>query len=230
MVSSTPMIAAIFDIEGTLYTNPMGRGFMAYAAANGRSLRSNAYFGSLLPLFCLSKLGIVSRESLNTTAITRMAWLIQGYDRREADAAFAWVAEQFILPSGHKSVLERWEHHRRAGHLLLIASGGLAPCVRRIGAALQAAGTAGTEIEMQDGRCTAQTGSPVVIGREKAVRTLRLVEQLGADVDWPASYAYADSFHDLAFLELAGRPTAVHPDKKLRRIAAERGWPVLEEG
>jgi phosphoserine phosphatase len=222
------MIAAIFDIEGTLYTNPMGRGFMRYAASHGRAVRTNLYFGSLIPQYYLSKIRLVSRESLNTTAIARMPWLIQGYSAKEMEAAFEWVVDRFMLPSGRKSVLDRWEHHRRSGHLLLIASGGLAPCVGRVGAHLRAAGTAGTEIRMKDGRCTTRIGSPVVIGKEKAVRTLRLVSQLGASVDWPASFAYADSHHDLPFMELAGHPTAVHPDPGLRRTARERGWPVLE--
>jgi hypothetical protein len=29
-------------------------------------------------------------------------------------------------------------------------------------------------------------------------------------------------------LEIVGHPHAVNPDKELRKIAAQRGWPVLE--
>ena len=47
-------------------------------------------------------------------------------------------------------------------------------------------------------------------------------------VDLVRSTAYSDSHTDLAFLEAAGRPTAVNPDSKLRRIALEREWPILE--
>jgi phosphoserine phosphatase len=224
------MIAALFDIEGTLFTNPMGRGFVAYASAHGRRLQSFAYFAFLMPLYQLSKLGLLPRERFNTIAIERMTSLIRGYDPRQADAAFDWVANDFILPSGRPRVIDLWERHRREGHLLIIASGGLTPCVERIGARLGAAGTVGTDVETDAGRLTGRIGSPVVIGREKAARTLQLVEQLGVNVDWPASCAYADAFHDLPFLELTGRPAAVHPDAKLARIAAERGWPVLDGG
>jgi HAD superfamily hydrolase (TIGR01490 family) len=224
------MIAALFDIEGTLFTNPMGWGFMKYASAHGRRGRAAAYFASFLPQYGLAKLNLISREAINSTAIARMPWFIQGLDLRQADKFFNWVVDDFILPSGRKSVLERWEHHLREGHLLLIASGGLAPCVRRIGESLQAAGTVGTEAEVKDGRYTGRVSSPVVIGREKAARTLQLVSQLAADVDWQASYAYADSFHDLPFLELAGHPVAVHPDSGLKRVARERGWQILNDG
>ena len=221
------MIAALFDIEGTLYTSPMGRGFLRYASANGRKLRALLYYGSLMPKYYLAKLNVASKEALNRTAIARMPLLIRGYDLRQADAAFDWVANSFILPSGRESILQLWEHHRLLGHLLVIASGGLAPCVQRIGSHLNAAATVGTEVLVKNGRYTGRVGSPVVIGREKAARTMRLVSQLGVDVDWAASYAYADSIHDLPFLELVGRPAAVHPDRGLLYIAQERGWRVI---
>jgi phosphoserine phosphatase len=224
------MIAALFDIEGTLFTNPMGKGMTRYAFSHGRAAEAMAYFAFLMPLYQFSKWKLLSRESFNTIAIARMARLIRGYDPRRAEAAFDWVAEEFILPSVRGEILGRWEEHRRSGHLLLIASGGLTPVVERIGARLGAAGTAGTDVEWTNGSCTGRIGSPVVIGREKAERTLHLVSRLGVKVDWRESYAYADSFHDLPFLELAGRPAAVHPDPALRSIARERGWPVLEDG
>jgi HAD superfamily hydrolase (TIGR01490 family) len=224
------MIAALFDIEGTLFTNPMGKGMTHYAFSHGRALQAAAYFASLMPLYQISKLKLFPRERFNTSAIARMAGLIQGYGLREADAAFDWVANDFIIPSGRKSVLEFWEGHRRSGHLLLIASGGLTPIVERIGACLQAAGTAGTEAQVKNGRYTGRVSSPVVIGREKAERTLRLVSQLGVEVDWKASYAYADSYHDLPFMELTGHPVAVHPDPKLKRAAVERGWRIVDGG
>ena len=53
-----------------------------------------------------------------------------------------------------------------------------------------------------------------------------LAELTGIDVG--ASTAYSDSHTDLPFLEAVGRPVAVNPDRELRRIAEERGWPVLE--
>ena len=38
----------------------------------------------------------------------------------------------------------------------------------------------------------------------------------------------ADSITDVPLLECVGHPTAVNPDRALRKLAAERGWPVLE--
>ncbi len=41
-------------------------------------------------------------------------------------------------------------------------------------------------------------------------------------------YAYSDSFTDVPLLERVGHPTVVNPDRALRRLALENGWPVLE--
>lgn len=222
------MIAALFDIEGTLYTNPMGLGFVKYASSNGRKLRAYAYYASLMPKYFLSKLNITSEEALHRAGAVRMPWLIQGYDLSQAEAAFDWVAKSFILPSGRRSVVNLWDYHRQQGHLMVIASGGLVPCVQRIGSHMNAAGTVGTEVLVRNGRYTARIGSPVVMGQEKAARTRRLVSQIGVEVDWPGSYAYADSIHDLPFLELVGHPVAVDPDRGLERVARDRGWQVID--
>ena len=42
--------------------------------------------------------------------------------------------------------------------------------------------------------------------------------------------AYSDSITDLPLLEAVGHPTAVNPDRALRRIAETRGWPILTFG
>ena len=45
--------------------------------------------------------------------------------------------------------------------------------------------------------------------------------------DLAASTAYSDSHTDLPFLEAVGNPMVVNPDRELRRLALDRGWPVL---
>ena len=54
--------------------------------------------------------------------------------------------------------------------------------------------------------------------------------ELSAERDYnlDASTAYSDSHTDVPFLEVVGNPVAVNPDRALRRVAQERGWPVLE--
>jgi phosphoserine phosphatase len=82
-------------------------------------------------------------------------------------------------------------------------------------------GALGTVCEVVDGRYTG-----------KAIRALHAQAKADTirslDHDLAASTAYSDSHTDLPFLEAVGHPVAVNPDQALRRIAADRGWPVLE--
>ncbi len=39
---------------------------------------------------------------------------------------------------------------------------------------------------------------------------------------------YTDSLNDLALMEKATHPVATNPDERLRALAVERGWRILE--
>jgi HAD superfamily hydrolase (TIGR01490 family) len=223
------MVAAIFDIEGTLFSGQMGRGFIAYARRNGRKARAQLYFLSLMPKYLGYKLGLLPSQSLFNDAIGRMAWLVGGYTREQADDAFRWVVHEYILPSAHSSVLERWQDHREKGHRTYIVSGGLEPCVAHIADHLGADGYWGTKVEAREGRLTGEIIPPVIIGEEKRRGVQAMLASEGIQIDWSASFAYADSLHDLPILEMVGHPVVVNPDEELARVAASRGWEILHQ-
>ena len=56
------------------------------------------------------------------------------------------------------------------------------------------------------------------------------MRQMAADggYDLADCYAYSDSITDLPMLSAVGHPTAVNPDRGLRKAALEHGWPVLQ--
>ncbi len=63
-------------------------------------------------------------------------------------------------------------------------------------------------------------------GKAEAVRELAVQHA----IDLARSTAYSDSASDLPLLETVGSPVAVNPDRALRRVADERGWPVRAFG
>lgn len=223
------MIVAIFDIEGTLFSGQMGRGFITYARQHGRWARARLYFLSLMPKYLGYKLGLLPAQPLFLDAIRRMAWLIGGYDREQAREAYRWVAQDYILPSAHEPILEKWRGHQEQGHRTYIVSGGLQPCVAYIARHLDADGYWGTRVEERDGRLTGGILPPVVMGDDKRRGVLAMLQDEGSQVDWSASYAYADSLHDLPVLEMVGHPVAVYPDRELAQVAAERGWAIIDQ-
>jgi hypothetical protein len=79
-------------------------------------------------------------------------------------------------------------------------------------------------MEVADGKYTGKIRF-YAYAENKAKAISDLARKRGYDLD--RSFAYSDSATDVHMLEIVGHPYAVNPDKELRRIAKERGWPVL---
>jgi HAD superfamily hydrolase (TIGR01490 family) len=93
-----------------------------------------------------------------------------------------------------------------------------------IGAMLGASAIIATKLRHADGRYTGELEF-YAYGEAKA----RRIRELSAERGYRLAdcFAYSDSVTDLPMLEVVGHPHAVNPDRQLRRVAAERGWPVL---
>jgi HAD superfamily hydrolase (TIGR01490 family) len=223
------MIVALFDADGTLYQAQFGRGLMKYARRHGRSLRVALYFASLIPSSLPSALRLTHSEAFDRAKIARMAWLLGGWNERQARRAFEWITDEFLLPTRREHVVARLKLHQQRGHTVIIASGTFTPSLQIIGERLGVGDLVGTEVEVRNGIYTGRIIPPVLKGADKLARIRSHIEALGQPVDWSSSYAYGDSYSDREFMELTGHPVAVHPEDALRSLALERKWELLEE-
>ena len=82
-----------------------------------------------------------------------------------------------------------------------------------------------TQLVVRDGAFTGEAVRPLCYGAGKVHWARALADREG--IDLTASYFYTDSITDLPLLEAVGLPRIVHPDLPLRRLAQQRGWPVL---
>jgi HAD superfamily hydrolase (TIGR01490 family) len=62
----------------------------------------------------------------------------------------------------------------------------------------------------------------------KVTRVTHWLSQHGLDWDSVEMTFYSDSMNDLPLLEKAHHPVATNPDARLRQLATERGWRILE--
>jgi HAD superfamily hydrolase (TIGR01490 family) len=153
--------------------------------------------------------------------------LLEGRTPQEMRELVAESLETVLRPLVYAESLQLVERHRRRCEPVYIVSATLQEIVEGIADDLGFDGALGTVCEVVDGRYTG-----------KAIRALHAqakascVRSLAADMGWDlaVSTAYSDSHTDLPFLEAVGRPVAVNPDRALRRIATERGWPIMEFG
>jgi phosphoserine phosphatase len=117
------------------------------------------------------------------------------------------------------------ETHRAAGREVVIVSSSGAEMVGPIGEMLGADRVVATRMVIREGRYTGEVEF-YAYGENKAAA----MREVAAEGGWDLAdcFAYSDSVTDLPMLEAVGHPTAVNPDRALRKVATERGWPVLE--
>ena len=142
---------------------------------------------------------------------------------RVADIVAAHLADT-IGPIIYAEARRLLEAHREAGRDVIIVSTSGQEMVRPIGAMLGASETIATRMRHADGRYTGELEF-YAYGEAKADRIRELAAERGYRLS--DCFAYSDSVTDLPMLETVGHPHAVNPDRHLRKIASERGWPVL---
>lgn len=144
----------------------------------------------------------------------------------ELDAHRRNYVETWIRPLVRTGVARLFAEHRARDHQLMIISATHRFITEPIAGMLGIPLLLATEPEISNG---SYTGRYIGIAtyREGKVDALRAwLAQNGGDLG--GSYFYSDSINDLPLLEIVDYPHAVHPDDELGRIAAKRGWPVLD--
>jgi HAD superfamily hydrolase (TIGR01490 family) len=153
--------------------------------------------------------------------------LLRGFTPEKMRALVADAMEPVLRPLVYAEPLHLVEQHKQRGEPVFIVSATLQEIVEAIADDLGFDGALGTVCEVRDG---AYTGHAVraLHAEEKARCVRELAEERGFDL--AECTAYSDSHTDLPFLEAVGHPVVVNPDRELRAIAGERGWPILEFG
>jgi len=187
--------------------------------------------------------GLISRGAMLRSAYAQFVFFIGGADHDQMEKMRQFMSQlcagwdvatvreivtdtllNIVEPLVYDEAVTLIEEHRLAGRDVVIVSASGAEVVDPIGQMLGADRVIATRMEIVDGRYTG-TIDYYAYAEEKARAIEELAAQVGYDLD--ECYAYSDSITDVHMLQVVGHPSAVNPDKELRRIATERGWPVL---
>lgn len=151
--------------------------------------------------------------------------ILNGFSVEEMQHLVGDAMETVLRPLVYEEPLRLVERHRARGERVYIVSATLQEIVQHIADDLGFDGAIGSTCEIVDGKYTGRTlRAAHGVGKADALRELAAAEGL----DLAESTAYSDSYSDVPFLEAVGHPVAANPDRKLRRIAAERGWSVVK--
>jgi len=210
--------AAFFDLDRTLLRRSPA---LALAPAfRKRGIISRRMMVEAAAWQVLFMLRGASHEAVRRAAVDGLL-LLRGRTPDEMRELVAESMERVLRPLVYAESLDLVQRHRKRGEPVYIVSATLQEIVEAIADDLGFDGALGTVCEVVDG---AYTG--------KAIRALHAEAKADCirslDYDLDASTAYSDSHTDLPFLEAVGHPVAVNPDRKLRRVATSRGWPIMQ--
>src|SRR5262249_45822805 len=132
---------------------------------------------------------------------------------------------ELIHPYVYAEAAALIEEHLAAGRDVILVSASGDEIVRPIGELLGATDIIATRMVVRDGRYTGQVAF-YAAGEQKVAAVREMAEAREYALD--ASYAYSDWVTDVPLLAAVGHPTAVNPDRGLRRVAVDRDWPMLE--
>ncbi len=223
------MNAAFFDFDGTLYTGHIWQDLVQHhlkAKTNRRWVV--AYVVRNMAPIPLFRMGWLNQEAYFRKWGETMAWLIRGWNVEEGQALFERLTDERIMPNLRADVLHRLREHQAQGHLVALVSGTFAPWLEAVARRLGVSHVIGTPLQVRNGRYTGRIVQPLCQGEGKSSRVRDYVAEQELEVDWDASFAYADRIADVPLLSQVGRPVAVYPDEDLRAQARLRGWPIMD--
>jgi HAD superfamily hydrolase (TIGR01490 family) len=213
--------AAFFDLDKTLISRSSTLAFVPSFYRHGLISGVQAARGALAQL--VFRIGGADHNQMERIK-EQVTKLCRGWPVERVTEIVTTHLAETIGPIIYSEARRLLDAHRAAGRDVIIVSTSGQEMVGPIGAMLGASGVIATRMRHADGRYTGELEF-YAYGEAKASRIRELSAERGyvlADC-----FAYSDSVTDLPMLEAVGHPHAVNPDRHLRRIAVERGWPVL---
>jgi HAD superfamily hydrolase (TIGR01490 family) len=147
-----------------------------------------------------------------------------------SNAAHQRFMQEVIRPALKPQAIELVRRHQAAGDQVLIVTATNEFVTRPIAAAFGVSELIAIDLERDaQGNPTGAIRGTPSFREGKVARVEQWLQERG--LDWSRvkhSTFYSDSINDLPLLEKVHQPVATNPDDRLRAIAKERGWQVLE--
>jgi len=193
----------------------------------------------------LFKAGMLGRRTLLRAAISQLMYvtfgadedqlaktrdamlrLTEGWDKAEVEELVEEALEEVVAPLVYAEALFLIDEHMREGRRVYIVSASPEEVVRPLARYIGVENVVATKAKVDEHGCYTGEVDVYAYGPAKALAVEAIARTEGISLD--GSYAYSDSATDEPLLELVGNPVAVNPEKELREIAEQRGWPILD--
>lgn len=221
MIQHAPI--AFYDLDGTLVSsNIVSRYSVLLRLLPSRLQSSWKLLRLISSVPAYLALDRVSRRLFNEIFFREYRGLREEWLKAQAQTLF----QRAFLPSVFAGAKEMVEADRAQGARVVLVTGeldfALGPVVEYFGFDHCIA----NRLAFLDGSATGVVFSPLIAEAEKVKAMTAFCRSSKANLR--QSKAYSDSFSDAPMLEAVGYPCAVNPDRRLRKRAEERGWPIRD--
>jgi len=214
-----PSVAACFDLDGTLIA-----GYSVRYLGQERMQRREVGLSELVRTLGITVGAGIGRAGFeDLLGLGAAAW--RGRAQEDLDEMGERLFRTKIQRLLYPEMRELVRAHQRQGHVVILSSSATSYQVEPVARYLGIDHVLCNRFEAKDGLLTGNVERPVVWGPTKADAVQKLAGDLA--VDLTKSYFYADGDEDLALMHLVGHPRPTNPGRRLAKVAAKRGWPVL---
>jgi HAD superfamily hydrolase (TIGR01490 family) len=215
--------AAFYDLYGTLLSSNLVTEY-AYYARNDRSPIKSVYqfMKVLLSVPVLFGLDLYSRSLFNVVSFRAYRGMHRDRLIGLADDLFEVTLKPSIFPHAVQLI----DATRDLGYRNVLVTGTLDFTARPIALHFGIDEIICNRLEFKNHIATGRVLRPLLAENEKARSIREYAAREG--IDLAKSCAFSDSSSDVPMLSAVGHPVATNPNRRLRHIALEKKWPVLE--
>jgi HAD superfamily hydrolase (TIGR01490 family) len=215
------MKLALFDLDHTLLPIDSADGWSHYLV-NAAGLDAAAFGARIRDFAAGYKAGRFDVEAYLAFQMGLLARFERPQLERWRDAYLREQVKPHVLPAAQALV----EQYRAGGWTVALVTGTHQFITRPIAGYFGIEHLLAVAPEEIDGRFTGRyTGTHTYYeGKVRAVTAFLAARGLTLEQCADSTF-FSDSINDLPLLSAVRRPVVVHPDARLRAVAAERGWP-----
>jgi HAD superfamily hydrolase (TIGR01490 family) len=208
-----------FDVDHTITRGSTGRRFAE--AATRRGLIKLRYL-SMIPVSYLQY-----RLGSGTLALFERDFpMLKGVERSFFEEIGREAFDRSVYKTVRPEITRLIAEIRAGGGSIVLATSSLDFIVEPLARLLEIDEVLASELEFANGRCTGRIAGKPLFGADKRDAVCEYAR--GRGVAMSDCAFYSDSIRDLPLLLAVGEPVAVAPDRRLRKEALTRGWPILE--
>jgi putative phosphoserine phosphatase/1-acylglycerol-3-phosphate O-acyltransferase len=215
-----PKIGAFFDFDGTLIDGYSARVFYEDQIRHFE-LSADEIVRSLAAWLEMALRG-ADVSKLMQVAVANWA----GHREQEVRELWERLFVKRIAGLVYPEARELVRAHRKAGHTVVLASSATRYQLEPLVHDLEVEHLLYSDVEVVKGYFTGFIKGNVVWGAAKARAVEDFAERSG--VNLKKSFAYANGDEDVPFLETVANPRPLNPQRGLRRVARDSGWPMTE--